>query len=156
MTVVPLPARSPVTVADAVASLLDSPRLSARTAVTYHESLARFIEDVGGDTPVGTVDIGQVEAHLTGRYAHRSPAYYNRSRAAISALFTHAARRGWATSNPVLRDSQDGTACDIQVGTDGAAALSAARRRGSARVRPTHTTTGRQIRRMRSAVRGRA
>ncbi len=90
----------PVTVAEATASLLDSPRLSARTAVTYHDSLQRFAQDVGGDTPIGTVDIGHIEAHLTGRYAHRSPAYYNRSRAAISALFTHAVRRGWATSNP--------------------------------------------------------
>ena len=71
MTVVPLPARSPITVADAVASLLDLPRLSARTAVTYHDSLARFAQDFGGDAAVGTVDIGQVESHLTGRYAHR-------------------------------------------------------------------------------------
>ena len=75
MTVVPLPARSPVTVAEATASLLDSPRLSARTAVTYHDSLQRFAQDVGADTPISTVGIEQVEAQLTGWYAHRSPAY---------------------------------------------------------------------------------
>ena len=70
--------------AEATFSLLDSPRLSARTAVTYHDLLQRFVEGVGADTPIGTVGIEQVEAHLTGRYAHRSPAYYNRSRAATT------------------------------------------------------------------------
>lgn len=101
MAVVPLPARSEVTVAEATASLLDSPRLGARTAATYRHSLTRFVEDVGGDSLISTLGIEHVEAHLTSRYADSSPAYYNRCRAALSALFTHAAKRGWVAGNPV-------------------------------------------------------
>lgn len=100
MSVVSLPARSEVTVDGAVASLLDSPRLAARTAATYRDSLRRFADDVGGDTPIAGLGIEDVEAHLAGRYAERSPAYYNRARAALSALFAHASKRGWVASNP--------------------------------------------------------
>ena len=102
MSVTALPRRIPaVTVEAATERFLTQPDLGMRTVQAYAAALARFAAAVGADRELATVTAEEVEDHLAEAYGERSPAYYNRNRAAVSGLFAFGVRKRWVTSNPV-------------------------------------------------------
>jgi site-specific recombinase XerD len=92
--VVPLPTTARL-LGEAAAAFLSEPDLAASTRRSYQQTLSRLEREFGADQPLTTLTTEQLTAAVTGMWAGRAPATWNRHVATIRSFFGFWRRRRW-------------------------------------------------------------
>ena len=80
---------------EAAAAFLAQPDLAASTHRSYHQTLGRLERDIGADRPLATLTSDQLTAAVTGAWAGRAPATWNRHLATVRSFLLFCRRRRW-------------------------------------------------------------
>jgi site-specific recombinase XerD len=80
---------------EAAAAFLAQPDLAASTRRSYRQTLGRLERELGADRSLATLTADQVCAVVTGAWAGRAPATWNRHVATVRSFFGFCRRRRW-------------------------------------------------------------
>jgi integrase len=92
--VLPLPTTARL-LGEAAAAFLAQPDLAASTRRSYQQTLGRLEREFGVDQPLTTLTTEQMTAAVTGAWAGRAPATWNRHVATVRSFFGFCRRRRW-------------------------------------------------------------
>jgi integrase len=92
--VVPLPITARL-LGEATAAFLTQPDLAASTRRSYQQTLGRLQRELGADRSLATLTADQVCAVVTGAWAGRAPATWNRHVATVRSFLGFCRRRRW-------------------------------------------------------------